>query len=46
LAGFGDIILAEDERVENVAIIVSKPITLSGLREALAKVIDNGGAPV
>ena len=46
LTGFGDIILAKDESVGNVAVIVSKPITLAALREALAKVVEKGSAPL
>jgi len=45
LTGFGDMILAKDESVENVAVIVGKPVTLAALREALAKAIEKGSAP-
>ena len=46
LTGFGDMILAKDESVENVAVIVGKPVTLAALREALAKAIGKSSAPV
>ncbi len=45
LTGFGDMILAKDESVGNVAVIVGKPATLAALREALAKAIEKGSAP-
>ncbi len=38
LTGFGDMILARDESVGNVAVVVGKPVTLAALREALAEV--------
>ena len=53
LAGFavgvfriGDMVLAKDESVGNVAVIVGKPVTLAALREALAKATEKGSAPV
>ena len=42
LTGFGGMILAKGESVENVAVIVGKPVTLAALREALAQAMDGG----
>jgi PAS domain S-box-containing protein len=41
LTGFGDMIMAKDEKVENVAVIVGKPVTLNALREALVNATAN-----
>ena len=38
LTGFGDLIIAAGERTGDVDLILSKPVTLAALREALAKV--------
>jgi signal transduction histidine kinase/ActR/RegA family two-component response regulator len=38
LTGFGDIMLARDEKPASVDLIVAKPVTVEGLREAIAKV--------
>ena len=46
VTGFGDMILAKDESVGNVYVIVGKPVPLAALREALAEAIDKGSAPV
>ena len=46
LTGFGDMIMAKNESVGNVAVIVSKPATLAALREALATAIAKGSAPL
>ena len=46
LTGLGDMMLAKDERVGNMAVVVDKPITLAGLREALAKAVDISAGPL
>ena len=46
LTGLGDMMLAKDERVGNMAVVVGKPITLAGLREALVKAVDISGGSV
>jgi CheY-like chemotaxis protein len=46
LTGFGDMMLAKDEKVGNVAVVVGKPITLAALRDALAKAVNGSGASV
>ncbi len=46
LTGFGDMIQAQGEEILNVTAIVSKPVTLTDLREALAKATDKDGVPV
>jgi signal transduction histidine kinase len=39
LTGFGDMILANEESVGDVAVVVGKPVTVAALRDALAKAI-------
>ena len=46
LTGFGDMIQAQGEEIMNVTAIVSKPVTLTDLREALTRATDNDGVPV
>ena len=46
LTGFGDMIQAQDEEILNVTSIVSKPVTLTDLREALTKATHKDGATV
>jgi CheY-like chemotaxis protein len=38
LTGFGDIMMARDEKPPSVDLIVAKPVTVEGLREAIAQV--------
>ena len=37
LTGFGELMAAREERPEGVDLIVSKPVTMTALREAVAK---------
>ena len=39
LTGFGDIMMAKDEKPPSVDLIVAKPVTVGGLREAVAQVM-------
>ena len=38
LTGFGDIMLATDEKPPSVDLVVAKPVTVGDLREAVAQV--------
>ena len=40
LTGFGDIMLGTGEKLEGVDLILSKPFTMSQLRDAIAKFLD------
>ena len=39
LTGFGDIMMARDEKPPSVDLIVAKPVTVGDLREAVAQVM-------
>jgi FixJ family two-component response regulator len=39
LTGFGDFMIGADERPEGVDVVVSKPVTIASLRDAIATAV-------
>jgi CheY-like chemotaxis protein len=46
LTGFGDLMIADGERPEGVDLVISKPVTLDGLRQAVAQLIATAPSPI